>query len=208
MVQAGKNPKVSKETYATLRELVEVVRMRQNGDMVMMRMKHRSQNILVQQVADNVVGPNNLLTFGTVYWNTIAACSITYALSQSLPNPRLKQLVRTSLFLLLHFEWRTLTVRSNWQQYEEFAPAAEVVAGLECTGLPRSDNPAGRFFPIIYWGIATACVVMVQLSQQCTSVPPLSTNNHLHRQAGTILRQSTTMSARQTPSWSCKPYHR
>jgi hypothetical protein len=35
MVQAGKNPKVSKETYATLRELVEVMRMRTrmtNGD--------------------------------------------------------------------------------------------------------------------------------------------------------------------------------
>jgi hypothetical protein len=74
--------------------------------MVMMRMKHRSQNILVQQVADNVVGPPNLLTFGTVYWNTIAACSITYALSQSLPNPRLKQLVRASLLSLAALEWR------------------------------------------------------------------------------------------------------
>jgi hypothetical protein len=92
------------------------------------------------------------------------------------PNPypkssRLKQrwYAHPSFPLLLHLSGDRLTVRSNWQQYlEEFALAAEVVAGLECTGLPAgSDNPAGRFFQSSTGG--NDDVVMVQLSQQSLS---------------------------------------
>jgi hypothetical protein len=132
-----------------------------------------------------LVGPPNLLTFGTVYWNTIAAAS-----HMLYPNPYPKSssqaaLVRTPPFLLLHLSG------DRWPCAPTGNKPRRVCASRGSGGGSRvhrttgsSDNPAGRFFfPIIYWGM-TMTVVMVQLSQQCTWNPPLSNDHHLHRQAG------------------------
>jgi tRNA (guanine-N7-)-methyltransferase len=112
-----------------------------------------SQNILVQQVADNVwLVRAELVDF----WHCLLEydCRVQHHY-MLYPNPypkssRLKQrwYAHPSFPLLLHLSGHRLTVRSNWQQYlQEFALAVEVVAGLECTGLPAgSENPAGRFF--------------------------------------------------------------
>jgi ABC-type Fe3+-hydroxamate transport system substrate-binding protein len=127
-----------------------------------------SQNILVQQVAEMFGWSAELVDF----WHCLLEydCrSITYALSQSLPQILVSSSVGThTSFPLAALEWRSLTVRSNWQQYpEEFAPAAEVVAGLNAPDYRRvAIIQPDAFFPIIYWGMMT--VVMVQLSQQCT----------------------------------------
>jgi tRNA (guanine-N7-)-methyltransferase len=112
-----------------------------------------SENILVQQVADNVwLVRAELVDF----WHCLLEydCRVQHHY-MLYPNPypkssRLKQrwYAHPSFPLLLHLSGDRLTVRSNWQQYlEEFKSAAEVVAGLECSGLPAgSENPAGRFF--------------------------------------------------------------
>jgi tRNA (guanine-N7-)-methyltransferase len=112
-----------------------------------------SQNILVQQVADNVwLVRAELVDF----WHCLLEynCRVQYHY-MLYPNPypkssRLKQrwYAHASFPLLLHLSGERLTVRSNWQQYlQEFALAAELVAGLECTGLPAgTENPARRFF--------------------------------------------------------------
>lgn len=112
-----------------------------------------SQNILVQQVADNVwLVRAELVDF----WHCLLEydCRVQHHY-MLYPNPypkssRLKQrwYAHPSFPLLLHLSGDRLTVRSNWQQYlQEFALAAEVVADLECTGLPAGiENPAGRFF--------------------------------------------------------------
>jgi tRNA (guanine-N7-)-methyltransferase len=112
-----------------------------------------SQNILVQQVADNVwLVRAELVDF----WHCLLEydCRVQHHY-MLYPNPypkssRLKQrwYAHPSFPLLLHLSGERLTVRSNWQQYlQEFALAAEVVAGMECTGLPAgSENPARRFF--------------------------------------------------------------
>jgi tRNA (guanine-N7-)-methyltransferase len=111
------------------------------------------QNILVQQVADNVwLVRAELVDF----WHCLLEydCRVQHHY-MLYPNPypkssRLKQrwYAHPSFPLLLHLSGDRLTVRSNWQQYlEEFKLAAEVVASLECSGLPvGSENPAGRFF--------------------------------------------------------------
>jgi tRNA (guanine-N7-)-methyltransferase len=112
-----------------------------------------SDNILVQQVADNVwLVRAELVDFWHIMLEYDCRVQQHYMLY---PNPypkssRLKSrwYAHPSFPLLLHLSGERLTVRSNWQQYlEEFAEAVEVVAGLECTGLPAgTENPARRFF--------------------------------------------------------------
>ena len=155
MVRLRKNPKVprNRSRYSPPIETSSDANEDENDNDDSGQEDKDSQSILVQQVADNVwLVRAELVDF----WHCLLEydCRVQHHY-MLYPNPypkssRLKQrwYAHPSFPLLLHLSGDRLTVRSNWQQYlEEFKLAAEVVAGLECTGLPAgSENPARRFF--------------------------------------------------------------